>query len=139
MQLFFIAGVGLLTLGCADSNLPPMGRVEGVVSLDGQPLPNAIVTLQSDDGQRGARGTSDENGEYRLGTFKVGDGAIAGTHKIAVNPKSPPPASFVFNPKGNHNYKPPFPVRYWSANTSGLTTTVEARTTNELNVELTSD
>lgn len=73
-----------------------------------------------------------------MSTFSVGDGALVGEHIVVINPMKDPPASYFINPKAARGYEPPFPSRYWSKSSSGLTTTVEANTSNELNVELSS-
>lgn len=135
---FHALGIAAATIGCSRSDLPPMGYVQGVVTLDGEPLNDAVVKLSPESGKRGSRGRTDERGRYQLGTFGVGDGAIAGERTVTISPAAPPPASFEFNPRGNHGYTPPFPTRYWSAQTSGFTVRVEAGQTNELNLELTS-
>jgi hypothetical protein len=76
-------------------NLPPLGRVSGQVTLDGQPLPNATVRFIpiTDDG-KGARkgasvamGVTDDNGHYQLFYVKDTSGAAIGQNLIAVEAK----------------------------------------------------
>ncbi len=74
----------LAGLGCSTSGKPI--KVEGVVMLDGKPLPNAAITLLPDDAQgRPASGVSGTDGSFRLTTLSSGDGAMAGTYKVTVN------------------------------------------------------
>lgn len=53
--------------GCgAESDRPELGVVQGIVSLDGKPLPNAAISFRPIEGGRVSRGQSDQNGRYRL-------------------------------------------------------------------------
>lgn len=128
----------LLLVGCGGSDLPTTAYVEGHVEFDGQPLPNAIVSLTPTGGGRPARGVTDKQGWFELTTFSLGDGALLGEHRVSVNPVVAPPASYVINPKRATGYKPPFPDRYWSPSSSGLTATVSASEDNEFKFELNS-
>ncbi|RMF88639.1 MAG: carboxypeptidase regulatory-like domain-containing protein [Planctomycetota bacterium] len=82
-----IGAVLLLVIGC--NRGPNVGLVEGVVTLDGQPVPNAMVTFSPIDGGMSSTGTTDENGHYTL-VFPGGKGAVVGRHKVSVRsmPKS---------------------------------------------------
>lgn len=63
---------GLLVLpGCRGaSDQPELGDVEGVVTMDGQPLPNVIVVFKPQKG-RPATGQTNEQGKYKL-TYRAG-------------------------------------------------------------------
>lgn len=134
-----LLAVSACFIGCGDSNLPPMGNVSGVVSLGGSPLPDAIVTLTPVAGGRPAQGMTDSQGAFDVSTFSIGDGAIAGEHSVVINPAKSPPPSYFINPKAARGYEPPFPSRYWSKSSSGLTATVVAGKSVELNLELGSE
>ncbi len=63
----------------------PMGRVEGVVTLDGKPLDGALVYSVPDRGL-GAKATTDANGRFSLReTGARSDGLSVGLHRIAVS------------------------------------------------------
>ncbi len=70
----------LILLGCGGEDL---GSVTGKVTMDGQPLPNAIVTFVPEGGGRTGIGKTDANGEYTL-VFAGGEGATIGKNKVAV-------------------------------------------------------
>ena len=61
-----------------------MGKVKGTVKYKGKPVSGAIVSLAMEGAARGATGTTDDNGNYKLTTFDTNDGAIVGTHKVTV-------------------------------------------------------
>lgn len=80
--LLALAGV---TAGCFG---PPtvtysMIPVEGMVTLEGEPLANADVMFDSPDGPRGF-GTTDENGRFVVITRQYGKGLPAGTYRVLV-------------------------------------------------------
>jgi hypothetical protein len=62
--------------------------LQATVTLDGQPLGDASVTLhptgESDGGKRTASGTSDAGGKIRFTTFEPFDGVAAGEYKVVV-------------------------------------------------------
>ncbi len=79
MLLMLIVGCG--GAGVADPKLVP---VQGKVTLDGQPLPNAIVTFIPDKGPPSGAIT-DAEGKYEM-RFKSGaHGAVVGTHSVTIS------------------------------------------------------
>jgi len=79
-----LAVVGLV--GCGGSNL---GQVSGKVTMDGEPLPNVMVTFVPQAGGRSSTGTTNAAGEYEL--VYVGEtGAEIGTHKVSVKSLAAP-------------------------------------------------
>lgn len=130
--------LALFGLGCGRSDLPPMADAYGTLTLDGQPLPDAIISFTPKSGGRPSQAISDAQGEFQMGTFEVGDGALVGEHSVAINPKRSPPPAYVINPKRATGYKPPFPDHYWSPNSSGFQASVKAGEDNEFSFELTS-
>jgi hypothetical protein len=61
-------------------------KVEGVLTLDGKPFSGATVTFAPVEGSgRSASGLSEEDGSFRLTTFKPDDGALPGEYKITVS------------------------------------------------------
>jgi hypothetical protein len=124
--------------GCSGSNLPPVGQVGGVVTLDGQPLTKGQVQFVPDSSKgtkgRMAVGLIGTDGRFKLTAFKPGDGALVGFHKVVIiceedmpafDPKSPPPPP-----------KSLIPVRYTDANTSGLTAEVKSAAKNDFTFAL---
>ncbi len=90
---------GLLILACGCSLVRGWGRVSGRVTLDGQPLGGAIVTLLASDG-RAATAETDAQG-----AFTVASPLAAGRYRVSITPKAP---------------RSPVPERYFDPATSGL-------------------
>jgi hypothetical protein len=75
--------------GCSKSGLV---RVEGIVLLENEPVPEATVLFIPEGGTgQPAHGTTDENGKFQLSTFKENDGALPGAYKVTVTKSVPPP------------------------------------------------
>ena len=53
-----------IQVGCSGNN-PPLGKVSGRVTLDGQPLAGVIINFKPTEG-RAATGTTDADGNYTL-------------------------------------------------------------------------
>jgi hypothetical protein len=82
--------------GCGSSSgtIP----VHGTVTLDGKPLPGAVIIYQPNDvspktPSRNAQGTIMLDGTYSLTSFQTGDGAFPGEYTVLIT-KLPPPAPF---------------------------------------------
>ena len=75
-----------LEVGCSrNSDYPPLGRVEGVITLDGQPLADADVTFQPEGpGSRASVGTTDAQGRYELVYLNDVRGAMVGPHRVMI-------------------------------------------------------
>ena len=71
----------LLASGCGGK----LVKVEGVVLLDGKPLPRAgVLFIHEGPEGRDANGFTDDNGVFRLSTYRSGDGALPGTYKVVI-------------------------------------------------------
>jgi hypothetical protein len=143
-QKFFVGGPRswLLILVCLSSvapfagcrrTTPTVARVKGKVTLNGQPLSIGNVITLPPSG-RGAHGDIASDGSFELNTFTKNDGALIGTHKVAV---------VAFNAKGKSGPEAGFgkslvPDRYINPETSNLTIEVKAGETNTPTIELTS-
>ena len=113
----------LLSVGCGgDSNI---GQVEGVVSLDGEPLKRALVCFYPTDG-RASAGQTDEEGHYELQYIRNVKGAVVGPHKVTISTyidrEDDPPAS-EFGGKGREETMPP---RYLDRRKTELSATIES-------------
>ncbi len=87
-----VVGTMLVTSGCWGSTSgPELIEVEGVVTLDGQPLPNATVRFVpvTHPGKveytRPAVGRTDEDGEYFLEYSLSREGALPGEYTVAIS------------------------------------------------------
>lgn len=72
-----------LVCGCGSSDGPELATVEGYVYLDGQPLPDAVLTFTPESGAP-SYGTTDEDGYYRLGYSASKEGAMLGRHTVRI-------------------------------------------------------
>jgi hypothetical protein len=85
--LFLVALPVLLVAGCGDSS---HGTVAGTVTMNGQPLPNAVVSFQPTGTDLnpgpGSLGRTNERGEFSLEVVGGGRGAQLGWHKVTIRP-----------------------------------------------------
>jgi hypothetical protein len=131
-----IAGCALLALffgGCGGSSATKTFPATGVVTFKGEPLPNAVVSFIPAGG-RPAAGMTNAQGEFSLSTFKAGDGAMPGMHRVALGEPA------VEMKEGDYSVpepKPPrFPVKYTDPNQSGLEFEVKPGAENKFTIEL---
>ena len=129
LLIALIAVVGTCS-GCRPDS--PVGQVRGKVLLNGKPLvTGAVITLPGSG--RGAKGVI-VNGEFVLSTFGANDGALVGTHKVAIVANE---ATRGSGPEAQAG-KLLVPERYTNPETSDLTIEVTAHGPNEPLLELTS-
>lgn len=81
LSLTLLLFVGLI--GCGTSG-PELGTVEGAVTLDGNPLPGAVVSFRPVEGGRTAEGITDESGHFTIEFAAGAKGALLGEHEIRV-------------------------------------------------------
>jgi hypothetical protein len=88
MKRFVLLGIALAAAGCSGG--PKIASVSGVVTLDGRPYPNAVVSFQplgSKDAPnpgRGSAGVTDEKGQFTLRYDGVKNGAVVGKHRVRI-------------------------------------------------------
>lgn len=97
-----------LATGCGGgggSDQPDLGTVTGVVTMDGQPLANVVVTFSPENGRPSVART-DESGNYELGYLAETRGAVIGKHTVSITTpqENPTPPGQV--------YKDPIPAKY---------------------------
>lgn len=132
---------GAFVVGCG-SNYPETVAVTGTVTIDGKPVPEAIVTFLPTDGRRSGTGYTDSNGRFELTTFAPDDGAVPGSHEVAVNPtEAPPMPGESVAPDGTplpsaRGYKPPFPAKYGNPKQSGFKAEVDPDGENDFTFEM---
>lgn len=112
-----------------------MVPVSGKVTYNGQPLKFGSVTFQPQKGQP-ARGEIQSDGTFTLSTFKSGDGAVVGPHKVRVacyeSQRTPAKAGGGEQSLG----KLLIPVKYTFFDQSGLTADVKPSENGPLVFEL---
>ncbi len=76
--------------GCNSEKLPRLGRVSGVVTLDGQPVPEATVTFGgAKEGEPDSIGKTDATGKYELYYSRGHKGATIGEHPVSISTYKP--------------------------------------------------
>lgn len=133
----FLALLSCSLTGCGSSRkTPDTYPVTGTVTYRGSPLPEVNVIFHPDKGRQ-AMGTTGPDGRFSLSTFKSGDGAVPGHHRVAVTSAAtsgPMPGSPEYR-----QAKPgplPFPLRYRDPARSGLEATVGPDGENDFTFEL---
>jgi hypothetical protein len=129
-----VCGLGLVAVGCGyKPDLPPTAEVSGTVTLDGSPLPRAMIQFVP-DGTKGTKGptgvaASDEKGQFEVRTAGV-KGALVGHHKISVHARRAP--------KDSTDTMPPslIPAAYNNPSTSGLSAEVRKGEKNAVDLPL---
>jgi len=70
--------------GCGSGvDTPPLGKVSGTVTLNGEPLDGATIEFQPESG-RPSIGTTDAEGNYSLLFRADTPGALVGTHTVRI-------------------------------------------------------
>jgi len=154
-KMWILAGIaGLALLGCSKREVIETEYVEGVVTLDGQPVPDAVVTFVPVDRQQGisATGRTDQEGRYKItavglkggATAKAGGGTLAGEYFVGVVKDETPSVSDEQIEEGSSSGLPRapevkhiVPAKYNNPRTSGIKVTVK-KGKNNIPIELTS-
>lgn len=113
--------------GCGDGR-PARVPVSGQVLIDGAPLSHGFIRL-APAGARPATAEIGPDGRFTLKTFEPGDGAVLGTHPVAI---------FGAEQLSPSKQRWHAPKKYANAKTSGLTATIDGPT-DSLLIELTWD
>ncbi len=124
----------LLFIGCADDGV---GKVEGVVSLDGIPIDRAAVTFHPVDA-RGSTGVTDEEGHYELTYTRDIKGAVLGEHKVTISTKVNRLDDHAESTTGGKGREETMPPKYRDLKKTELTETVESGY-NTINFDLKSE
>ena len=70
--------------GCGRRDGPVLGKVKGVVTVDGEQAAGVGVAF-SQNGARSSFGFTDESGEYQLKYVKEARGAVVGEHRVRID------------------------------------------------------
>jgi len=77
----------LLMWGCGGDGRPSLVPVQGVVTLDGEPVDGAqlgFMPLNEGDYKRSSRAQSDATGTFTIGTYAKDDGLPPGKYKVTI-------------------------------------------------------
>lgn len=95
----------LLLAGCGTRG-PKLGMVAGKVTMDGQPLPEVIVTFVPAEGGVSSSGLTNQDGVYLL-SCSLGQGAVVGQHRVYVQSKPPnAPGDSLVPDEDDPSYRP---------------------------------
>ena len=133
VSLVLLSVVALV--GCK-SDRPLIVPVSGVVTIEGKPLANAAIAFMPVGGGRFGYGATDEDGQFKIGTFTDSDGAIVGEHRISITLQDIiSPAAMGRTPEEEEEmdrrgeslwvFKSRIPEKYASPETSGISVNVE--------------
>lgn len=125
--LLLVALMLLSAIGCGDGK-PERATVAGTVLIDGEPLPKGNITFVPSGG-RPSVARIQPDGSFELRCFDEDDGAIIGTHQVAISAKD------IIS---EDNIKWYAPAKYSDYRDSGLTVEV-TEATDDLVIELTWD
>lgn len=115
-----------VVVGCGGAEQAKVVQVTGKVMLDGQPMKFGTVTFQPSKGQP-ASGEIKSNGEFALSTYRPGDGAAVGRHKVKITSySSQDPAAEKSAGSSESLGESLIPDRYTRFDTSGLEVAVLA-------------
>jgi hypothetical protein len=127
------------TIGCGRAD---MGRVSGVVTYDGKPVADAVVSFRPKNRPMAA-GRTDATGRFTLNTYSKGDGVVKGVNRVRIEPWTPAPEAV---PEPGQDPRPwkdaeraDIPEKYRHEETSGLEVEVIAGKRNEFTFELTTE
>jgi hypothetical protein len=134
-----LCGLAFVLSGCGKKSPPPVVEVSGVVLLNKQPLPNALVTFVpqlSDFGaEMNSTAVTNNKGEFKLQcAYKDQPGAVVGKHKVTVA-EAPMPAKYRGMSKEaqegaaahlQSQVNRPIPQKYATVGTTDLEVEVEA-------------
>lgn len=118
--------------GCGRGARLQTAKVSGTVSLDGKPLDRGTVIFTPASG-RAATGKVQPDGSYTLETYRPGDGAILGTHRVAVIARQELPGDGLL---GNRSGPSLIPEFYGDSGKSGLSFEVMTDGPNVYHIEL---
>jgi hypothetical protein len=82
-SVLVMAGLMLAAAGCQRGDRPPLGRVSGTVTMDGQPLAGVEVSFAPETG-RPSIGLTDGAGRYELTYVGTVKGAKVGSHRVRI-------------------------------------------------------
>jgi hypothetical protein len=125
----------LLTSCSGEQNqTPPTYKVVGKVTYQGKPVSEATLIFKKLDQSRGAVGETDSDGQFRLTTYSLDDGAPSGDYQVAImcyeKPKLNASEAEMFHLKNK------LPAKFEDPKKSGLTAKVAENDQNVVNFEL---
>lgn len=109
-----VAFAGMLAWpGCSSTpaDQPPLGRVSGKVTMNGQPLPGVDIVFAPVKG-RPSVATTDSVGNYDLSYINTTKGAKLGSHKVFIRPAETSPDDVPADGSKPAAPRPVVPAKY---------------------------
>jgi hypothetical protein len=136
LSIALLAGCGSKTPAVEHPKTVP---VTGTVTYKGAPVEGAAVVFKPESSQeRGAVGTTDSEGHFKLMTYEPNDGAIPGLFLVEISKTEVPKTELTDNSLAE---TPPvkelLPVKFKSIKTSKLSADVKDSGTNDFTFALT--
>ncbi|WP_417390531.1 carboxypeptidase regulatory-like domain-containing protein [Gimesia sp.] len=85
---FLLVTLSVYCLGCSGGDSVDLGTVSGVITMDGAPLPDAIVVFVPEKGNP-STGRTDTSGKYELSYLGDAKGAVVGSHSVKITTGEP--------------------------------------------------
>lgn len=136
-QVLLFSLLLLFQAGCSggSGDTPETAQVKGIVTMSGNPVPNATVVFLPESGPS-ARGITDESGTYTLKTGKT-PGAVTGRHSVTISVSSGViPMPGTEEAKQAEKTKSVIPADYADPQKSGLSANVSAGGENVIDFNL---
>jgi len=87
--------VVVLSVGCERNDRPSLGRVHGVVTVDGEPVEAAKVQFSPSADVRGSMGVTDDEGRYELVYIRDVLGAAECEHTVRISAETEERLEFI--------------------------------------------
>ncbi len=104
IAILLFTGTLVALTGCGKRG-PKLADVSGIVTLDGQPLGNVIVTFVPIEGGVSSSGVTDEAGHFTL-SCSLGRGALVGQHRVYVQSQAAGPGDIIIPDEDAPDYRP---------------------------------
>jgi hypothetical protein len=113
---------------------PPTYKVVGKVTYQGKPVSDATLIFKKLDQSRGAVGETDSDGQFRLTTYSLDDGAPSGDYQVSIMCYEKPKLNA--SEAEMYHLKNKLPAKFEDPKKSGLTAKVAENNQNVVNFEL---
>lgn len=131
MMVLLVCSLAGLT-GCGDDRpktYPVFGKV---VYADGTTPEFGDIEFFNQEHKLNAHGKIQEDGTFKVGTYDIDDGAVAGKHKVIILQRTRNHLSAKIEGRINHDHGDLMDTRYYDYRTSKLEATVEPIERNEI-------